>query len=70
MIATIIIVALAFFWLLIETDFLRVRLASYEYQKAEQGKAYANDTPYKPAEFTELDIPATIGNLKIICVRE
>ena len=82
MIATILIVALAFTWLLIETDFLRVRLATHEYQKNEalqskfngintgmNSNHHDNGIPYKPADFTLLDMPEMAGNLNILCQR-
>jgi len=72
MIATIIIIALAFIWLAKETDYLRVRLETTEYQRAKQGKVNAStetEKPslYKPTEFTPLDIPEMTGSLNIIC---
>lgn len=50
MIATIIIVVLALIWLLYETDFMRVRLETYEYQKPDTANSMVNldkqDIPY------------------------
>ena len=69
MIATLIIIALAFVWLLKETDYLRVRLPV--------GKADARVKPsiipqveFKPSVFELLDMPPTTGNINIVCVRE
>jgi len=85
MIPTIIIVALAFAWLLHETDFLRIRLESTEYQKSkaiesksEGIKDLTNDnvssesdkTPYKPTVFIPLEMPELTGTLNIMCKRE
>ncbi len=39
MIATLLIIALAFVWLLKETDYMRVRLESTEYQKTQLAQA-------------------------------
>lgn len=80
MIATIIILAIAFTWLLKETDLLRVRLESTEYQRAviAQGKVNhdvnhdteaeaENRIPYKPSEFVPADMPEFTGKLNIVC---
>ena len=74
MIVSIIIILLAFAWLGKETDYLRVRLESTEYQRAQQSKVNANtetEKPslYKPVEFTPLDMPEFTGTLNIICER-
>ena len=79
MIATIIIILLAFVWLGFETDFMRVRLESTEYQRAAKAQAEVSkikadmpeDTePLKPLEFTPLDMPEFTGSLNIVCERE
>ena len=78
MIAAIIIIGIAFTWLLKETDYLRIRLESTEYQKAviAQGKVNhivnhdteaENKTPYKPSEFVPADMPEFTGKLNIVC---
>lgn len=85
MIATLTIIAVAFIWMLRETDYLRVRLESTEYQrqqlaiKAKQNfgnmpmskvKDMPEDTePLKPLEFTPLDMPEFTGSLNIVCER-
>lgn len=71
----------AFVWLLIETDFLRVRLESTEYQRSQAGYNKAcgirvkPDKPealpkLKPLVFNPLDMPVTKGTVNIICKRE
>jgi len=80
MIAAIILIGIAFTWLLKETDYLRIRLESTEYQKAviAQGKVNhdvnhdtetetENTTPYKPSEFVPADMPEFTGKLNIVC---
>ncbi len=86
MIATLTIIGVAFYWMLRETDWLRIRLESTEYQrqqlaikaKREFGnmpmgkvKDMPEDTEtvslYQPSQFTPLDLPATTGDLNIIC---
>lgn len=82
MIAMLIIIGLAFAWLLYETDFMRIRLESTEFQKSKAMTAKSEgidsclnstvptDTePYKPSVFTPLDMPETTGNLNILCKR-
>jgi len=77
MIATLLIIAIALAWLLFETDFLRIRLESTEYQKKQalQSKNKAIETesnttePYKPTVFIPLEIPEFTGTLNIICER-
>lgn len=79
MILGIVLIVLSVAWLLHETDFLRIRLESTEYQKSnaprlnskgiEDGLNSTVSTPYKPAEFIPLDMPDFTGNLKIICKR-
>ncbi len=78
MVASIIMISLAFIWLGIETDFMRVRLP---YGKATANKTLllpaSKTTPvllldtvhYKPSEFTPLDMPEFIGKLNINCKR-
>jgi len=71
MIATIIILAIALAWLLYETDFLRVRLLVGK--TVDSSKIMPANIPqvnYKPSVFEPLDMPATTGNINIICVRE
>ena len=79
MIALLIILTLAFTWLLKETDYLRVRLESTESQRIQLVKVkMANSakadipegmTPVKPLIFTPLDMPDLTGSLNIICER-
>ena len=71
MIAAIILIALALAWLLFETDFMRVRLP--EGKAADNGKVMPANIPqvkFKPSIFEPLDMPATTGNINIICMRE
>lgn len=71
MIPTIIIVSLAFLWLLKETDFMRVRLPVGKV--ADSGKVKPVIIPqvkFKPSVFEPLDMPATTGNINIVCMRE
>lgn len=71
MIPTIIILAIAFYWLLRETDFMRVRLPVGKV--ADSGKVMPANIPqvnYKPSVFIPLDMPATTGNINIICMRQ
>lgn len=73
MLISLIAITLAFAWLLAETDFLRVRLESTEYQRANRGKVKL-DMPealpkLKPLVFNPLDMPKTKGRLNIICKR-
>ena len=79
MIATIVIIGIALYWLLRETDYMRIRLpvatadtahstattavSQYEHLNCPQVK-------FKPSVFIPLDMPATTGNINIICVRE
>ncbi len=78
MIATIIILAIAFTWLGFETKGLTIRLESTEYQKAviAQGKVNHdvnhdtetnNPSLYKPSEFVPAEMPEFTGNLNIVC---
>ena len=83
MIATLIIILLGLIWLGYETDWLRIRLESTEYQRQQLAKAkteYGNTamvatdkpedtTPYRPSEFTPLDMPEFTGSLNIVCKR-
>jgi len=79
MIVALIVITLAFVWLLKETDYLRVRLESTDYQKvqlvkAEMGNRVKADmpkdtTPLKPLVFTPLDMPDLTGSLNIFCKR-
>jgi len=71
MIIAIILIGLALAWLLYETDFMRVRLPVGKV--ADSGKvkpAFIPQVNYKPSVFELLDMPATTGNINIICVRE
>ena len=69
MITAIIIISLAFLWLLIETDYMRVRLPAGKV--ADKVKpAIIPQVNYKPSVFEPLDMPAFTGNINIICVRE
>ena len=84
MIPTIIIVVIAFAWLLYETDFMRIKLESTEYQKSKalQSKSEGindltndnvpseSDMPYKPTVFIPLEMPELTGTLNIMCKRE
>lgn len=80
MIATIIILVIALAWLGYETDWLRVRLESTEYQRAKLAERQAETAsvkpdmpeetePLKPLEFTPLDMPDFAGSLNIVCER-
>jgi len=71
MIPTIIILAIAFTWMLYETDFMRVRLPAGKV--ADSGKVMPANIPqvkFKPSIFEPLDMPATTGNINIVCMRE
>ena len=78
MIPTLIIMALAFLWLGYETDWLRVRLlvgkpASKGILLLPAGKVdpvlLLDTVHYKPSRFEPLDMPATTGELNIVCKR-
>ncbi len=77
MIATLIIIAIAFYWLLRETDYLRVRLLVGKVNNKTLLLTAGKDKPvllldtihYKPSQFTPLDIPELTGELNIICER-
>ncbi len=74
MIATIIMIALAFVWLAYETDYMQVRLpvgkAPEPTAQADNSKIMPEDTPtLKPVEFTPLDMPEFTGSLNIVCER-
>ena len=74
MIVTLIILAIAFVWLLKETDCLRVRLPVGTSLKvatvSESQPATIPQVSVKPSVLEVLDMPATTGNINIICVRE
>ncbi len=77
MIATLLIIGIALAWLGYETDWLRIRLESTEYQravKAQQSKVKTDmpeqTEPLKPLEFTPLDMPEFTGSLNVICVKD
>ena len=75
MIITLTVIAIALFWLLKETDYLRIRLETTEYQamKIKPEIVTHDNTPevhYKPSQFTPLDMPDFTGKLNIICVSE
>ena len=75
------IIFLAFMWLGYESKWLTVNIVlggSQAPQSKSRGIGEAlnstapcptDSTPYKPTEFIPLDMPATEGNLNIICVR-
>lgn len=70
MIVAIIIIGIAFLSLLIETDFMRVRLPVGKV--ADSDKVMPANIPqvkYKPSVFEPLEMPATTGNINIICMR-
>ncbi len=78
MIATLLVVTLAFLWLLKETDWLRIRLpAGKPIVKKVLLLPAGNIKPvllldtihYKPSQFEPLDMPDTTGGLNIICRR-
>ena len=81
MIATLIIIGIALAWLGYETDWLSIRLESTEYQHQQLNRAqvkaeFSNNadmpedsTPYRPSEFTPLDMPEMAGTLNIVCER-
>jgi len=76
MILALIIIALAFVWLLIETDFMRVRLPVGKIDlttpepMTEVKSVIIPQFNHKPSIFEALDMPATTGNINIVCVRE
>ncbi|KKN59262.1 hypothetical protein LCGC14_0543610 [marine sediment metagenome] len=72
MIATIIIVGLAFIWLLHETNFFRIQLLITNNPLPDMVKPVSmhDPTTYKPSVFLAQNLPDTIGNMNIICVRE
>lgn len=71
MVTVIVILILVLSWLLKETDFMRIRLESTEYQRAKAKVNYEPETtdgiPYKPSEFVALDLPELSGSLNIVC---
>lgn len=69
MIVAIIIISLAFAWLLWETDFMRVRLPVGNLDNKTK-PAIIPQVNFKPSVFEPLDMPTTTGNINIICVRE
>ena len=78
MIPTLIITVLAFYWLLKETDWLRIRLPigkptiskTLLLPAGKVNPVLLLDTiHYKPSQFVPLDIPDTTGSLNIICKR-
>jgi len=84
MIATLITIGIAFYWMLWETDYLRIRLESTGYQRQHKQLAKADfgntafgkeadipeeTTPYTPTEFTLLEMPEVAGTLNILCER-
>ena len=73
MIVALIAIALAFVWLLKETDCLRVRLLVGKVVIADRDKVKPASIPqvnFKPSIFERLEMPATTGNINIICMRE
>lgn len=78
MIPAIVTIAIAFFWLLIETDFMRVRLpigkVANKTLLLPQGEVKPQplllDTFHtRPSEFTPLDMPEFTGTINIVCRR-
>jgi hypothetical protein len=79
MIPAILILALAFGWLLYETNFMRVRLpvGSKPANKTlllTQGEVkpqplLLDTVHYKPSQFEPLDMPEFTGSLNIVCKR-
>ena len=74
MIIALVVIAIGLSWLLKETDYLRIRLETTEYQAMKIKPAIPevapeSKMPYKPSEFTPLDMPEFTGNLTIICER-
>ena len=71
MIIALIIISLAFVWLLKETDYLRVRLPVGKVADGDKVKpAIIPQVDFKSSVFEQLDMPATTGNTNIVCVRE
>ena len=69
---TIIPFLLALAWLLKESDYLRINLmpASETAPDAQVKPAFIPVVDFKPSVFEPLVMPATTGNINIICVRE
>ncbi len=75
MIPAIVLIAIAFGWLLYETDFMRVRLPVSKVTNktlllpAGKPILLLDTVHYKPSEFVTLDMPETTGSLNIVCRR-
>lgn len=78
MIIGIILIVLALLWLLLETDFLRIRLpVGAENLDSDIKALMPGETPllldtrhYHFGDFVIEDMPETSGKLQIICVRK
>lgn len=69
MIPAILVILSAFIWLLIETDYMRVRLPMGKV--ADKNLPQTENIPvlpYKPSDFTPLDIPDTEGELNTVSI--
>jgi len=71
MIPTIIILLGALYWLLKETDYLRVRLPMGKpaNKTTESQPQVSYDPNFKPSEFIPLDMPEFTGKVNILCER-
>ena len=78
MIFAFIFILIAWTWLMIETDMLRIHLLSGAESSSDRTSGFEPDdvglnptsaTPYHPTVFTELDMPELNGNLNIVCKR-
>jgi len=65
----LIVIILAFIWLLYETDILRVRLLVGDIPVNSKDNPISSQTEglYKPSQFESLPMPETTGNITILC---
>lgn len=81
MIISLLIITLAFIWLLYETDYLRIHLpygtmtADYNGMETETDNIVPDDTedtdtdyvPYNPGYFNSMPLPELSGEINILC---
>ena len=76
MIIAFIFILIAWAWLMIETDMLRIHLPcgaepssdrTSDFESDNVGLNPASATNFTPSVFTELDMPDTKGELNIVC---